>query len=218
MATTIAAVLINASVAISLSGTRNGIRTHLIQSLRGDADRIVNLIRLDMAEADAVFASNGTDAECTKAGGDTVVFKIRHPFLAASTRARTFSFICYLENTNGGLFRSGAPYSVPSAEMISSTSFNGSNYLGSGYLDTAATVQRQLVRPQTTLRPNAVNPTIGPGFDSLLFGIQLSTQNLVSGSVWNKSYLVSDIRVSVAGRCVAPGATASSSNQTTTTC
>jgi hypothetical protein len=135
-----------------------------------------------------------------------------------ASKARKFAVICYSENTDNGLYRSGPPYVLPSATTISGTTFNGSNYLGSGYLDEAAAGQRELVRPMTTLRPNGVGPTVEAGFDLLNFSIQLKTQNSMSGSAWNKTYLVSNVRVAVAGRCVAPGATASSTDQNTTTC
>lgn len=217
LAIAIAAVLIEAAVRISVSETRSSITAHLVQSLRGDADRIINLIRLDMAEADAVFADNSQDPKCTTTGTDTVVLKIRHPYLDAS-KARKFAVICYSEGVDSGLFRSGPPYVVPSDASINGTNFDGSNYLGSGYLDAAAAEQRQLVRPMTTLRPNGIGPTVGAGFDLLTFSIQLKTQNLVAGSVWNKTYVVSNVKASVAGRCVAPGATVSSTDQNTTTC
>lgn len=218
LAIAIAAVLMEAAVRISVSETRSSITAHLVQSLRGDADRIINLIRLDMAEADAVFANNSQDPKCTTtAGTDTVVLKIRHPYLDAS-KVRKFAVICYSEGVDNGLFRSGPPYVIPSDTSINGTNFDGSNYLGSGYLDAAAAEQRQLVRPMTTLRPNGIGPTVGAGFDLLTFSIQLKTQNSVAGSVWNKAYVVSNVKASVAGRCVAPGATVSSTDQNTTTC
>ena len=219
LAIAIAAVLIEVAVTISVSETRSSITAHLVQSLRGDADRIINLIRLDMAEADAVFTDNSQEPKCNKTGTANVVLKIRHPYLDA-TKERKYAVICYSEGTDNGLYRSGPPYVVPSDATITgnAASFNGSNYLGSGYLDTAAAEEQQLVRPMTTLRPNGVGPTVGTGFDLLTFSIQLQTQNSVTGSVWNKTHLVSNVKAAVAGRCVAPGATVTSTDQNTTTC
>ena len=217
LAIAIAAILIEVAVKISVSETRSSITAHVVQSLRGDADRIINLIRLDMAEADAVFSDNSQTPECTTAGTDTVVLKIRHPYLD-SAGSRKFAVICYSEGTDNGLYRSGPPYAVPSNDSIKDIKFDGSNYLGSGFIDTGATEARVLVRPMTTLRPNGVGPKVGPGFDSLTFNMELRTQNASVGSIWNKNFLVKDVRASVAGRCVAPGAIVSSTDQNTSTC
>ena len=238
LAVAVASVLIEAAVRISVSETRSSITTQLVQSLRGDADRIMNLIRLDLAEADAVFATdNGNNCTGGANGiqtGDILLLKIRHPFIrttsttaagvTTTTRAREFVFVCYFESPNPqdnqqwDLFRFGPPYGVSTA---TGTAFNGSNYLGSGFLDTAGAPVETLVRRMTTLRPAGANPsipTVSSDFNSIFYSLQVRSQNVVVGSIWNKAYVVPGIRVAAAGRCVAPGAATGATDQATTTC
>ena len=220
------AILVQAAASISVSQARSSITTHLAQSLRGDADRIINLIRLDMGEADAVFATD-VGGNCTDGGNglqaaDTLLLKIRHPFVT-NTRTREFAFICYYERANPqnnkfrDLWRYGRPYGVDAI----TTNFNGSNYLGSGFLDTAGAITQTLVRPMTTLRPIGgapATPTFTGDFNSVLYSLELRSQNTNAGSVWLKAYLVSGIRATTAGHCVSPMATFGATNQATAAC
>ena len=239
LALAVALVLIEVAVRISVSETRSSITTNLVQSLRGDADRIINLIRLDIAEADAVFRTDQANANCTNGGNgvqaaDALLLKIRHPFIrttstttagvTTTTRVREFVFVCYFERVNAqdnqqwDLFRFGPPYGVSTA---TGTAFNGSNYLGSGFLDTAGASVETLVRRMTTLRPAGANPSIpavSSDFNSVFYSLQVRSQNVVVGSIWNKAYVVPGIRVAAAGRCVAPGAAIGATNQATTRC
>jgi prepilin-type N-terminal cleavage/methylation domain-containing protein len=234
LAIVVAAVLIEAAVRISVSETRSSITTHLVQSLRGDADRIINFIRLDMAEADAVFTTDQGKAACTDGArgvqnADVLLLKIRHPFVkvttgSVTTRSREFVYVCYYErlnpqsNQNWDLWRFGPPYGVATD---TTTAFNGSNYLSSGFLNTAGTPAETLVRRMTTLRPAGATPgtpTVSADFSSLLYSLQVSSQNVAVGSLWNKTYLVPGISATTAGRCVSPGAKISATDQSTANC
>jgi hypothetical protein len=232
----VTAVLLEAAVKISVSETRSSITTHLDQSLRGDADRIIDLIRKDMAEADAVFPDEqGGYTDCSNGfsqgvlSGDVLLFKIRHPYVKTSGNSltRIFAYICYYERKNPqddqywDLWRYGLGYS---SYYSDGSTFDGSNYGGSGFLDTGLNLSpsERLVRRKTTLRPtvaaNTVTPVVRSDFNSLLYSLQVRSQNVVVGSIWNRTYLVSGIRVATAGRCVSPGATISATDQSTTTC
>jgi len=231
LAIVVAGVLLEAAVKISVSETRSSITTHLVQSLRGDADRIIDLIRKDMAEADAVFITDQGKTACTNdstgvQSADFLLLKIRHPYISLGTsQARQFVYICYYERKNPqdnqywDLWRFGPPYNYYKSD---GSTFDGSNYGGSGFLDTFSPSSELLVRRKTTLRPtvaaNPVTPVVSADFNSLLYSLQVRSQNVVVGSIWNRTYLVSGIRVATAGRCVSPGATISATDQSTTTC